>query len=413
MPNAQKPRIVVNEPSFEDTQGSDEQLDRPLSTQNNLIQNLETSHGQSTSSIALLLLHTPSSVEETISPAESVAQHQQISYSLRLTILPCEQQLRAIQNTIPIDVAPRSYEEIESHATQFCETQYPNEMNKEFLFRSGSITFLGSRRKTTLSLSSPLDWYRFRFIRHSDLLPFARVEISRDYISLKIRPDDDSTFAQTKRDEICDLMSMSKAFDGREYIRRLDLDRLTSEATIRLVVMEDNSLKGSRIDKDEIVKEIYNRARTLFAMCVCAPLSMDCLKVLVDKSLVDANRQLLTEHDLCHKGCRANFKNLVNTQGGFRAAEFALGQHYKLHPPTVIPLKYHEFVGNEASLLQRTPSGGLSSNEEIDEKREKSRCGTGAYSNVFRVRLDPDYNTLDEVSQYVVVHSIWSLMFHR
>ncbi|KAL9601655.1 MAG: hypothetical protein Q9219_002375 [cf. Caloplaca sp. 3 TL-2023] len=213
-----------------------------------------------------------------------------------------------------------------------------------------------------------------------------------------MRPGLNPTYTEFKRGEIHDMLTT--AFDGRIYISRLDLDEFTSRATINKIVVDDISLDMDEEEKNIFVDRIFNHGRTLFAMCLHAELQMDCLKTLLDRSIDDGMGKLLTNEDLCHHRCRVRFCNLVNSQGSFRAAEFnEEGQYLEFPSQIVVPLHYHGYEEDEDDLRHEDPSSEASPVKgpaTISNKlREKSRCGTGSYCDVYRITIDPGHHTLD------------------
>lgn len=70
----------------------------------------------------------------------------------------------------------------------------------------------------------------------------------------------------------------------------------------------------------------------------------------------------------------------------------------------VVPLQYYPYADEEDSVLYENQWGNASPVEthnltsEIEKQREKARYGSGSYSNVFRVTIDPDHHDLESVS---------------
>ena len=226
------------------------------------------------------------------------------------------------------------------------------------------------------------------------------LDIYREYYGLLTRRISDERFAEAKRQEIWRLMKT--AFDGRKYIPRLDLTRIASMDMIREIVTDDPTVEPTQ--KETLIQEAYKNGPILLTMCVHAQLRMECLKVLLDNKITDKSYPL-GQRDCCHEKCGANFDVLLQYQGAFNAAVFFKpGEHQKLPKATVVPIHFHPKSSNPTTALedpQETSSDEEMTSDEEDANSEKRRahCGSGAYSNVYRVRIDPAHHRLTKVNK--------------
>lgn len=138
-------------------------------------------------------------------------------------------------------------------------------------------------------------------------------------------------------------------------------------------------------------------------MSIDADLSMTYLKKLLDKNIDDSHLPLTKSHR-CHGGkrdrCFKNFDNLIKQQGRFRPARFDKpGEHQDLDHYTVVPLRFCPKASPPASAKGKGIGHGLSNANEIKvSDQDRAFCGSGAFSTVYRVRLDPHQHTLMRVS---------------
>lgn len=231
------------------------------------------------------------------------------------------------------------------------------------------------------------------------------LHVFRDYFPYRSRASSEASFAGTKRMEIQSLMKRaSDGMRGRLYIPRPALMRFTSRDNIREIIIQDARLNMTMTleEKEEFILDVQTKSRYLLAMCVHARLKMDCLKVLLGKGLTDESLPLTDDH-CCHAKCTLEFDALLDKQGGFATtARFDnVGEHQDFHPSVVIPIHYQpvdmdeeEFViqGRAKDWDKRGTAGSK------DSPKWKAYCGHGAYSNVYRVRVDPDHHRLSKVS---------------
>ena len=307
--------------------------------------------------------------------------------------------------TIPLNDS-NSYRKIEEIAESHVKEQHAAALtSKELNFRHGKCTIVGDGDyKDSQALNSLDDWKDICTVLinlwTTDYHRALHLDIYREYYSLQTKVIGTISFASTKRNEIHSLMQ--KALDGRRYIPRIDLLRVTSKDMIRQIINEDR-LKISTLDEQEaLIQCVEQKAPRLLAMFVYAKLSMECLNVLLDKGLDDSVLPLKDDH-CCHKGCEIDFHSLVAQQGAFMAAEFwNIGEHQRFGSHTVIPMKFRPRSEGAHDMMPEETENDSEREEskagQDDTDKKKAYCGSGAYSNVYRVKIDPNHHRLSKVS---------------
>jgi hypothetical protein len=281
---------------------------------------------------------------------------------------------------------------------------------RELIFRRGSCTIVGEASYESVHLLTSLeDWNEVCTIllnyRKSGTHRGLSLKISRDYYALTTRAADDGSFAKIKNLEIDALM---KKTNGRQYIPRTDLMRVTSKETIRQIVMGDASINHMSLEeKEAFVQEVQKKARTLLALCVYARVEMRCLKQLLDRPLTDDSLPFGENHR-CHPSCGAAFGDLLSKQGSFMAPVFnILGEHKALPSCIVLPMHYvpkidEDSTGGSSEDLPNALSSFKENEEEVTRRQKgDASCGYGAYSIVYRVRIDSDHHRLSQVGHYL------------
>lgn len=334
-------------------------------------------------------------------PLQDSGLHQKVTYSLDLTFLRPDSPSLRIVALLP----PFPYDDIGKFAEQFMtrhvQDTCPHELvDKELLFRTGTATIDTIGDKESYDLSMKSDWDLQLINKPNNIGPI-HVEIHRDYIALRNCAETNKTFASTKRDEIASLKC--KAANKLKYFPRIDIELIACRGTIEKVVAEDSTSAMNSAEKEEFANTIYQNAQILFASCVRAQLRMECLKLLLDRGWNDAKLRLtpLEEGHLCHKACASNFDNLLEWQKSFRVAEFlVVGEHQDLDTEQVIPLQYCPSTAEEGSILQEEPTSRspVVQVQAYSSDKEKARCGSGSFSEVFRIRMDPSHHRLAVVS---------------
>ncbi|KAL9596192.1 MAG: hypothetical protein Q9179_004701 [Wetmoreana sp. 5 TL-2023] len=327
-----------------------------------------------------------------------------IRYHLHVT-LDGEEIPLPLEGSIRLNDAS-DYQILEKRAEAHVKAHFElNLAGKSLYFRNGDCTINGDNQDRHVhGLSSQEDWKEmctvFTKFYTSNRHHHQQLAITRDYFSLLTRRIGDESFASSKRTEIWGLMKT--AFDGRKYIPRADLVRLTSADMVREIILEDPVPGLDLTEQETFTREVSQHGRKLLAMFVYAQLKMRCLKMLLDQGNDDStlSSKPLENRDCCHQKCGPNFENLVIHQDGFNAAEFSnLGEHKKLLRNTVLPIHYHPKGGHKDSLLDeeletRSEIEERTLDEEDDKSTQGALCGSGAFSKVYRVKLDPAHHNL-------------------
>lgn len=340
------------------------------------------------------------------SPVGDVAIPETVTYTLHITFE--KEDVPVLGNSGSIRLYDASdYQKFKQFAEncvkQHCE---PALVGRSLNFRIGDCTIVGDNdEKQVQALSTQEDWVDICTVLmnfwNSNKHQHQHLHITRDYFGLLTKRTSDKSFATLKKMEMYELMK--EAFDTRRYIPRTDLMTITSKDMVRQIILEDPAIES---EQETFINEVLRRARKLLATCVYAGLGMRCLKHLLDKGHDDNNlpSQPLENKHRCHKKCGPQFETLVLVQGGFYAAEFwRAGEHQALHNRTVMPLHYHPFDHHNDSVRSgaRETTSEFEDRELDDEEnltKQLACCGSGAYSNVYRVRLDPEHHRLSKVN---------------
>ena len=301
-----------------------------------------------------------------------------------------------------------SYEIIERIAQDYIQKTCSEGLAvRRLSFKYGNCTIKGEHvEKLGIPLTTTEDWANICVIlsRLWTLKPRRALEIHifRDYFSRRSPSGSEASVPGTQRLELQTLMK--RAADGRKYIPRLALMRFTSESNIRKVINRDSRLNMDKETKDRFIVKVQDTAPRLFALYIYAGLSMKCLMRQVDLGYNDGSLPL-DEDDCCHPKCAADFETLLDRQGGFFAAQFDhIGEHQDFDPRVVIPIHFFPVDEDEIDFVKE----GRKKDMEYDRpyafdswhpEKRKAWCGSGSYSNVYRVRIDPDHHKLSKVSR--------------
>ena len=301
-----------------------------------------------------------------------------------------------------------SYLDIDSTSEACIKKHFESRLaGKSLNYRHGECTVIGSNGdKHIHELSSQEDWRDICSIlvevRISNRRCSFHLEIKRDYFGLSIRRSDGETLASLKRMEMFRLMQT--AFDGRRYIALTDLSRVIATETVQEILAEDPIPDTEPAQNKSFTHDVLLNGRKLLAMCVYSQLRMVCLKSIMDDGHNDSSLQdrPLVDDDFCHEKCQPSFAALVQWQGGFCAAEFlTLGQNQFLNPSTVVPIHYRPKQKGMGSSFNEVSDNRSSAervrNEGKASPRQDACCGSGAYSNVYRVKIDPAHHKLSKV----------------
>ncbi len=332
---------------------------------------------------------------------------QTLSYSLQLAFesesLPGDGISRAISAN------NQSFREIEREAEKQVRSRCAKSLGaRELIFRYGSCTIFDEEGYESVhSLTYLDDWRDLRTILFNHWTSGTQrrlsLKISRDYYALATTATGEESFAKTKDWEIHTLM---KKADGKYYIPRTDLWNVTSKETIRQIIMEDASINNMALEeKEAFVHDVQTKARKLLALCVYTRVDMRCLKKLRDLSVSDESLPL-GDSNRCHDKCGATFQDLLAKQGSFMAPVFdILGEHQILRSCFVLPIHFvpkvdqDGTVGSPKNVAKGLPPLSEAEEQVVLRRRELANCGSGAYSRVYRVRIDPDHHKLSPVTK--------------
>lgn len=308
-----------------------------------------------------------------------------------------------------------NYEDIAAEAEGCVKEQLENKTlaDKSVNFRHGECAIKCKKNdkpvgdEHTHGLSNHADWTHLCTVLTelwtSTGSPDIHLEIHREYFGLLIPRVSEGGFAKAKRNEIYYLMKT--AFDGRKYLPQSDLSKVVSKDMVREIIAEDPSVPS--MERESFIEMVWHRAPKLLTMCVLAPVQMSCLKLLLEKGRDDDTNPLKEEHR-CHRECAQDFKALLDWYRGLNAATFLRpGDHHRFAKEIVLPIHYHPKPDDQTT--SRAPGTGDTSEKEIESDEEESEnsdkhkalCGSGAFSKVYRVRLDPAHHSLTKVSEFI------------
>ena len=307
-----------------------------------------------------------------------------------------------------------SYQNVErvalDHIPASSEALVANQIN----FKYGNCTVIGDQvEKIGLPLTTREDWDSVCAILknywRSDPRRTLRVDIFRDYFSYRSRAASEVSLAATKRSEIHNLIRWVS--DDTWYIPRTALMRFNSHENIREIIIQDHHLDMGLEEKERFVRKVQSEAPCLLALCVYVGLKMECLSTLLAKGFSDAKLPL-QRPDCCHDKCKPDFANLVRYQGGFTAAQFDnAGEHQDFHNSVVIPIHFIPVEEDQDDIMKAGREMDLEKATGIysrvtDDVKQSACCGSGAYSNVYRVRINPDHHRLSKVSSISLFRSL-------
>ena len=300
---------------------------------------------------------------------------------------------------------PESYQEIEKVAEKYANALSAETIGpKELKFSYGRCTIVSDNgTKTRLPLRFQEDWTKVykAIVEYWASHTHGRLHlcISRLYLACQDQPGEEKSFAGVKGLEIEDLMK--RTWEKKDYIPHNVLETIISDQTIHWIIKKNPPKSVPRDDQDAFIKRVQAEGRILLAMCVHVDLEMECLKKLLDGGWKDSGPPL-DEESRCHRDCRRKFKQLLQEQGGYRAARFAEGEHKTLHSHTVVPLHFCSRAHGKDD-LDREVTEVFSNESQISNSEESAIkaaafCGSGGYSNVYCVKMDPNHHSLSPVS---------------
>ena len=194
---------------------------------------------------------------------------------------------------------------------------------------------------------------------------------------------------------------------GKPYIPHTDLKKFILPNMLPEIINEGLKQNIDADQKDALIQQLQSKGMILLAMFVnindSAPL--DCLRKLLAKGYCDEklSHQPLTRDHLCHNKCRKVFDMLLQQQGFYIAAQFNKpGGHQVFHHHIAVPIHFcpmdKDSDGSDFELAQVGRNIEQMTHATQTDAKQQACCGEGAYSKVYRVRLDPNHHTLAKVS---------------
>ncbi len=387
----------------EESHGSSGKTPKPTTTHTASAKVLESASSRQESPKSIGAPHHPQS------PVEGSFIPSKIAYYLRLEFdlegcsnFGLEKEKFVLLHT------PESYQKIEKAGKKYAKILSAGAAesigSKELKFFFGNCTIVSDNdTKIRLPLRCPEDWTEVNkaIVGYWNAHTQERLHlcISRHYLASQQQPTEGKCFAEVKILEIDD--QMKETWEGKGYIPHNVLETVISDETIYWIIKEDPPQSVPPEQQEAFIHKVQAEGRILLAMCVHARLGMECLKKLLDSGLKDSTLPL-DEKFKCHHDCRGKLKNLIRDQGGYQAERFIEGQHKTLHPHAVVPLHFYPRAhGNDDLDHEITEGYGdtpQSSPTKENTIRRYAKCGSGAYSNVYCVKFNPNHHGLSVVS---------------
>ena len=307
----------------------------------------------------------------------------------------------------------KSYQKIEVSAQRYAQKSYAATLGQRSLsFRYGNCTLLGEKGfKSRRPLRSIEDWGEICKLIvgywTSNAGRSLRLEIWREYTSFQRRAAKEASLTKAKRAEIHKLTKRtSEKTLTRQYIPHTDLENVIPKQMITEIINEDPYKSMDEAQKAAFTQRVQSEGRILLTMFIYSGLRMECLKKLLDKGYSDADLPLTT-NARCHSHdrCVRKFDELLGKQGAYLAARFDKpGGHQNFDHHIVVPIHFCPKDEERAEMVSEmdTGSGAVQQNAYGTKATAKDRalCGSGAYSSVYRVRLDPSHHALTPVSRF-------------
>ena len=300
---------------------------------------------------------------------------------------------------------PESYQQIESVAEKHAIALSAESISPKVLkFSYGNCTIVSdSGTKTRHPLRSLEDWMKVNKAVvgywNSHIHERLHLCISRHYFASQEQPTEGESFTEVKSNEIDDLMK--ETWENKEYIPHNVLETVISNETISWIIKEHPPKTVPQEQQEAFIHNVQAEGRILLAMCVHTLLSMECLKKLLDGGFKDSTLPLDESHQ-CHPGCRAKFRKLIQAQGNYQAERFVEGQHKRLHSHAVVPLHFYPRAHSQNELDSEITEGYGDKAQNLPTKesaiKKDAKCGSGAYSKVYCVKMNPSHHSLSVVS---------------
>ena len=285
-----------------------------------------------------------------------------------------------------------SYSGIEKSAEEELKRRYEAKLiDKNHYLRQGSCkVIVEGVQEHAHSLASLEDWESICkiILLHcvSESRQKFRLDISREFAALQSETIDDESIMETKRVEIYTLLKSGES--GEHYLPQPDIIRVASFHTIQRIIEQDKTIDSmDSKDKESLAKDVQKNGKKLLLSCILAKSSMKCLKHILDAGYSDDFLPLEDEqywHPTDDR-CRADLKAIIHHQKMFMAPEIT-SKYMEYCPSVVMPIQY--------------PNGN----------KKSAYCGSGAYSEVYRIQIDPNHHKLSKVisSTFVLMMTlIW------
>ena len=336
------------------------------------------------------------------SPVVASSIQKTIPYTLRITLEGSED-FELVKDLSVLLHESESYQEIEKVAEEYATAFFAQTIGEKKLKVSYGSCSVVSNDKTRirLPLRSQEDWIVLyhSVVEYLKLHTHERLRlcISRHYLACQDQPTEGKSFAALKCLEIDDLM--------KDYIPHNILETVISDQTVRWIIKEDPPKSVPQDEQDAFIRRVQTEGRILLAMCVHAQLGTKCLKKLLDRGWQDvgwkdSSLPPLDETLHCHYEHRQNYRRLCRQQGSFRAAHFVQGEHKTLDPHTVVPLRFcSKAHGNEdldREIAEVYGNESQASPREESTSKTDAWMGSGANSNVYCVKVDPNHHRLSK-----------------
>ena len=280
----------------------------------------------------------------------------------------------------------KGYSDIESIAEGKLKELYPTELtHKDVYLRHGSCKIIteGANERAH-SLVSLEDWKSICIIILQQCMSENRrkfrLDVSREFAALQSEAFNDENIAKTKGDEIQHLLKSTEC--GKLYLPQPDIIRVASVHTIHQIIEQDKTINEK--DKDSFAKDVQKKGKRLLLSCLLASSSMDYLKHLFDANLSDESLPL-DERKCCHPEnaeCLKLFRGIVRCQNEFTAPEIT-SKYMEYSASVVMPIQYWDKLGTKYS--------------GADGLKRSAYCGSGGYSEVYRIKIDPNHHKLSKV----------------
>ena len=340
--------------------------------------------------------------------------HSSIKYTLVTNLAPSRTKFTH-SNDLKVSLHdPDSYQEIEERAQNCVKDVHGKEIGqRDLLFRYGNCTLFGEKKfRSRLPLRLPEEWVEIckaiLSYQAANASESVHLFILREYALCQYRATEDLSLIAAKSVEIHDLRKRAWGRSpGKPYIPHTDLKKVILPSMLPEIINEGLTQKLDADQKDALIQHLQSKCMILLAMFVYTNNQnpLDCLMRLLDKGYCDAklSHQPLTEDDICHRRCKKRFDRLLDQQGGYIAAQFnKLGEHQVFHHHIVVPIHFcpmdEDSDGLDSELAHEERDRKQITHSRQTDPKQGAFCGEGAYSKVYRVRLDPNHHTLARVS---------------